>query len=185
MSQQPLPVPPVRTPEPGGGISARAQELKDIMSALYPQEEKTDFQKLTEGLGGFLRGAGEAVRYATGDMAGERLGDYLQQMRGQEGKDAMASEKAFIRTLILADLFGKGGKSEAAATEVTPTAGSAVKPTPQAPAKPVPKEQKISFVSPAYDLERDVLLGLDSNMVNAYGPLAGMGLFNARSGGLG
>jgi hypothetical protein len=168
MSQQaPRTIPtPVITPEPGGGIGGRIQEYKNIMDTLYPKEEKTDFQKVSEGLGGLFKGVAEGIRAARGDdMAGDRLGQYLQQMRGREEGDRMESEKSFIRTLILADLFNRPKESAPTAKpEVKPKAG-----------------QQVSYVSPARDLYQDVAYGLDRNMVEAYGPLAGLGFFNARN----
>lgn len=172
MSQAPVPT-PTRTPEPAGGIGGRIQEYKNIMDTLYPKEEKTDFQKFTEGLSGFLKGAAEGIQAARGDFAGNRLGDYLQQIRGREESDRLDSEKSFIRTMILADLFNRPkeaasttGQKPGTQTQTTSTQG-----------------QKVSYVSPARELYRDVALGLDKNMVDAYGPLAGMGLFNARTFG--
>lgn len=170
MSQQaPRTVPtPVITPEPAGGIGGRIQEYKSIMDTLYPKEEKTDFQKVSEGLGGLFEGVAKGIRAARGDdMAGDRLGQYLQQMRGREEGDRLESEKSFIRTLILADLFNRPKEAAPAATakpEVKPKAG-----------------QQVSYISPARDLYQDVAYGLDRNMVDAYGPLAGLGFFNARN----
>jgi hypothetical protein len=41
----------------------------------------------------------------------------------------------------------------------------------------------VTYISPSKDLYEDVVVGLDRNMVDAFGPLAGMGLYNARMRG--
>lgn len=162
-----------RTPEPAGGVSSRAQILKDYMSILNPPDNRPqwikDVESISQGLQKGMEGVAKGIRLARGeDMAGDRLGEYLQQMRSRDEADREASERSFMRTLILADLFGRQDGL-----------GSPAKP--EAPAKPVPpKEQKVSYISPAYDLYADVNLGLDRNMVEAFGPFASRAFYDSR-----
>ena len=165
-----------RTPDPAGGVSSRAQILKDYMRILNPPDNRPqwikDVESISQGLQKGMEGVAKGIRLARGeDMAGDRLGEYLQQMRSRDEADREASERSFMRTLILADLFGRqDGLGSPAKPETAPT-----------PAKPVPpKEQKISYISPAYDLYADVNLGLDRNMVEAFGPFASRAFYDSR-----
>ena len=182
MSQAEIKVPEV-TPPPKK--KTRAEEIKELLDILNPPKEdnrpewQKGFEAVTTGLEKGLKGVAKGIRAARGeDMAGDRLGEYLAQMRGDEEKQRENANMQFLKTIILTQALGDIFKDRDDKTEVKAT--EALKPE---KAEGGPGYKTVTYISPSKDLYEDVVVGLDRNMVDAFGPLAGMGLYNARMRG--
>lgn len=177
----------VVTPEvtPAPQKKTRAEEIKELLDVLNTQKEdnrpewQKGFEAVTTGLEKGLTGVAKGIRLAYGeDMAGDRLGEYLAQMRGDEEKQRENANMQFLKTIILTQALGDIFKDKGETTDV-----KATEPLKPEENKGGPGYKTVTYISPSKDLYEDVIVGLDRNMVDAFGPLAGMGLYNARMRG--
>lgn len=173
LSSEVTPVPQKKT---------QAEKVKELLDILNPPKEdnrpewQKGFEAVTTGIEKGLKGVAKGIRAARGDdMAGDRLGEYLAQLRGDEEKQRENANQQFLKTIILSQALGEIFKE--GNDDVKVEATEALKP------EGGPGYKTVTYISPSKDLYEDVVTGLDRNMVEAFGPLAGMGLYNARMRG--